>query len=79
MNRKPPPFFKKILEMVGFMGLAEKLFPPVSPTCSLHIECTNCGLVNPSAWKKCERCNAPLHAQKEATEDVDPPSLVEKI
>lgn len=53
------------------------------PVLSTAVECTNCGLVNPSAWEKCERCGALLGTgTKEPaaiSEDVAPPPLVKKI
>lgn len=79
MSQKRPPFLKRILEKLGFMDLFDKWVAVRSAPGSTHIECTNCSLVNPSAWERCERCNAPLHTKKETIEDIEPPSLVEEI
>lgn len=59
---------------------------PASTHTSTSIECTNCGLVNPSVWEKCERCGAllgtnpikPIPADN-TPNDAAPPPLVKKI
>lgn len=52
------------------------------PVTAIHVECTNCGLVNPTAWEKCERCGAPLATIPKVPpplNDNEPPPLVKKI
>lgn len=50
---------------------------------STSIECTNCGLANPSVWEKCERCGALLGTKPSETTatptDADLPPLIKKI
>lgn len=59
---------------------------PASTHTSTSIECTNCGLVNPSVWEKCERCGALLGTNPikpiptdTTPNDAAPPLLVKKI
>jgi hypothetical protein len=57
------------------------ILKPLAPRkhASTSIECTNCGLANPSVWEKCERCGAPLGTKPSEPTDADLPPLIKKI